>query len=186
PFYRAILSHMSGDARAAAVVRVKTGFTAASVRGEEAHGLWVDGQLAGASLVCAPGQYPHRIGAYARIARGCATTGWKGITKFLRADAYITKLHIREAHYYLFVLGIDPSLQRQGLGKVLLRALSERADARGVPSYLETDKPTSVHLYRSAGYEVLTEGDVESVPGLHVWTMMRPARASVSGSAPGR
>ncbi|MGH7272257.1 MAG: hypothetical protein ACREJ3_17645, partial [Polyangiaceae bacterium] len=46
PCYQAILSHRSGEARAAAVARVKTGFTSASVRGEEAHGLWVDGRLA--------------------------------------------------------------------------------------------------------------------------------------------
>jgi len=180
PAYRAILPHLSDEARAAAVRRVKRGFTDAAVRWQEAHGIWVDGRLAGASLVCAPGQYPHRMRAFLRQARGCGTTGWRGITNFLFTDAYITRRHIRGPHYYLFVLGIDPAYQRMGLGKAMLAALAERADTKGVPCYLETDKATSVALYRSAGYEVLTEEDVPRVLGMHMWTMQREARRARS------
>jgi ribosomal protein S18 acetylase RimI-like enzyme len=177
PAYRAMLAHLSDEARAAAVGRVKRGFTDAAIRWQEAEGVWVDGRMAAASLVCAPGQYPPRLGAFLRHARGCLTTGWRGTLSFARADLYITRKHIRGPHYYLFVLGVDPPYQRRGLGRALLASLSARADAAGVPCYLETDKPSSVELYRSAGYEVLTEADVPRVRGLHLWTMRRPARA---------
>lgn len=175
PAYRALIPQLSGAAHAAAVERVKRGFADAAVRWQEAHGIYVDGHLAGASLVAAPGQYPPRWRAFARIARGCATTGWRGGLNFLRVDAYLTGRHPREPHYYLFVLGVDPEHQGHGLGTALLRSLSERADARGLPCFLETDKAGSVRLYESAGYRVLTEEDVRTVPGLHLWTMRRPA-----------
>lgn len=176
PAYRAILRHMPDEARARTVARVKRGFAAAAVRWQEAHGVWVDDRMAGASLVCAPGQYPHGFLAFQRHAWGCMTSGWRGIVNFLRADAYISRSHIRGPHYYLFVLGIDPAYQKRGLGRALLGALSEKADAQAVPCYLETDKPSSVELYRSAGYAVLTEEDVPGVAGMHMWTMRRPAK----------
>ena len=177
PAYRAILSHLSDDARAVAVARVKRGFTAAAVRFQDARAIWVDGHMAGVSLVCAPGQYPHRPQAFAYQATGCLKTGWRGIKNFLRTDAYIRKRHISEVHYYLFVLGVEPAVQGRGLGKALVRSLSDRADADQLPCYLETDKPTSVELYQSAGYVVLTEEDVPGIAGLHMWTMRRPARS---------
>lgn len=176
PAYRALLPHISDDARARAVHRVKRGFTDAAIRWQEANAVWVDGSMAGVSLVCAPGQYPPRTAAFLRHARGCMSTGWRGTLNFLRADLYITRKHLRGPHYYLFVLGVDPTFQRRGLGRVLLAALSEKADAAAVPCYLETDKASSVELYGSVGYEVLTEEDVPGVPGMHLWTMKRPIR----------
>jgi ribosomal protein S18 acetylase RimI-like enzyme len=173
PAYRALLPHLSDGARAAAVARVKLGFAEAAVRWQQAYGLRMGGRLAAVSLVCAPGQYPVGIGAFLRHARGCMTTGWRGSMNFLRADRFLTKNHVEGPHYYLFVLGVDPAHQRMGLGRRMLASLSAKADAAGVPCYLETDKPTSVALYRSAGYEVLTEGDVPGVPGMHLWRMQR-------------
>jgi ribosomal protein S18 acetylase RimI-like enzyme len=177
PAYRAIFRHLPDEGRARAVHRMKCAFTDAAVRGQEAHGLWVGDELAAASLVCAPGQYPHSVVAFLRHARGAIPSGPRSLVQLLRANAYLSRMHLREPHYYLFVLGVDPSRQRQGLGRQLLHALNERADARGLPCYLETDKPTSVALYGSVGYDVLTEEDVPGVDGMHLWTMKRPARA---------
>ena len=176
PVYRAIFAHLDDAARARAVGRMKLAFTDAAVRWQEAEGIWVDGQLAGASLICAPGQYPHRLAAFLRHARGTFGMGWRSIGQLLRADAYIRSRHTHVPHYYLFVLGIDPARQRQGLGRALLRSLAARADGHRVSAYLETDRLTSVALYRSFGFEVNTEEDVSAVPGMHVWTMTRPAK----------
>jgi ribosomal protein S18 acetylase RimI-like enzyme len=183
PLYRAVLAHMSDEARAGAVRRVKRGFVAAAVRYQDGRALWVDGRMAAVCLSCAPTQYPHKPLAFALHTRGCLTTGWRGVRNFLRTNAYLTGRHPREAHHYLFVLGVEPELQGRGLGSRLLRALSDRADAGGHPCYLETDKPASVELYRRAGYEVLTEEDVAGVKGLHVWTMRRPPRPAKQGNS---
>jgi GNAT superfamily N-acetyltransferase len=154
---------------------VHQGFVEAAIRHQEATGVWLDGGLVGASLVQAPGQYPTRLVAKAWQAAGIATTGPAAIARFLRLDRYLARTHLREPHYYLFVLGIDPPMQGRGLGKKLLAALAANADARRLPTYLETDKETSVRLYTSAGYEVLTDETIPGV-GFRMWTMRRAPR----------
>ena len=54
--------------------------------------------------------------------------------------------------------------------------MSARADAEGVPCYLETDKQRNVRLYESAGYRVITDETVPTKPGFRMWTMQRSAR----------
>jgi ribosomal protein S18 acetylase RimI-like enzyme len=182
PAYRAILAHLPEGARGATVARVKLGFTRAAAKYELAEGIWQDGRLAAVSLVCAPGQYPHGLLAFMHHARGCVPAGWRAVRNFLRTDAHFSKRHPREPHFYLFVLGVEPEAQGRGLGKALLRSLAARADEHGLPCYLETDKATSVHLYASAGYVVLTEEDVKGVAGLHLWTMRRPGKDESAGA----
>ncbi len=174
PTYAAALPRPTPEARLAPVTRVLGGFVSAALRHHEATGVWVDGRLAGAMLVQAPGQYPTHLAAKTRQAVGVARTGPAAIVRFLLIDHYIARAHVKEPHHYLFILGIDPDMQGRGLGKALLGALAAQADARGLPSYLETDKETSVRLYASAGYEVLTEGVVPGV-AFRMWTMRRPA-----------
>ena len=57
-----------------------------------------------------------------------------------------------------------------------LARLCARADAEGVPCYLETDKQRNVRLYESAGYRVITDETVPTKPGFRMWTMQRSAR----------
>jgi ribosomal protein S18 acetylase RimI-like enzyme len=174
PGYHALLSHLDGTRRAIALERVKRGFVEAAVRFHEAKGVWVDGELAGASLVQAPGQYPTSLRAEAWQSAGCARTGLRGIANFIRMRSYIAKHHLREPHYYLFVLGIEPKFQGRGLGRALLAKLHERVDANGVASYLETDTERNVRLYSSVGYEVITDERIPAFPDFRCWTMRRP------------
>jgi ribosomal protein S18 acetylase RimI-like enzyme len=180
PGYRALLSHLDGARRVMALERVKRGFVEAAVRFQEADGIWVNGELVGASLVQAPGQYPTSLRAEAWQSTGCARTGLRGIANFIRIRSYIAKRHIREPHYYLFVLGIEPKFQGRGLGRALLAKLHERVDANPVASYLETDTERNVRLYSSVGYEVLTDERVPGFSDFRYWTMRRPVTATRS------
>jgi GNAT superfamily N-acetyltransferase len=80
-----------------------------------------------------------------------------------------------EPHWYLWVLGVDPPRQGQGVGGALLQPVLARADAEGLPCYLETDKGRNVPFYQKHGFEVLVEGDLPD-GGLHYWTLKRPPR----------
>ena len=176
PGYAGILPFLAPGERAHAVHKVKRGFVQAAFRHQSAH-VVVDGdRIVGASLVCAPGQFPISLAAFAWQATGCVRTGPRGVLNFLRIDRYLTRKHLREPHFYLFVLGVDPDCQGRGFGKSLLVHLNARADAAGVSCYLETDKEENVRLYRNAGYDVASD---ENVPGLQLrmWTMVRPIRA---------
>lgn len=80
-------------------------------------------------------------------------------------------------HWYLMILGVDPSFQGQGVGTRLISPTLARADADGLPCYLETAKERNVVFYRKHGFEVLHEADVvDAGDRLRVWMMARQAR----------
>ncbi len=66
----------------------------------------------------------------------------------------VAAVHPREPHWYLAVLGVHPDWQGQGVGAALLRSGLGRADADGVPAYLETNKKSNEELYAHFGFEV--------------------------------
>lgn len=72
----------------------------------------------------------------------------------LRALGEIEKHHPREPHWYLAVLGTDPSAQGNGLGTALLRSRLDRCDAVGLPAYLESSNPVNVPFYMRFGFAV--------------------------------
>ncbi len=78
-----------------------------------------------------------------------------------------------ESHWYLQLLATHPDWQRQGLGAALMGSMFERADAEGLPCYLETETPDNVAYYRRHGFDVRSEWDVPTGP--HMWGMYRPA-----------
>lgn len=49
-------------------------------------------------------------------------------------------------------VGVRPGLQGRGIGGRLLRHGLDRADAEGVPTYLEASSPDSTRLYRRLGF----------------------------------
>lgn len=79
-----------------------------------------------------------------------------------------------ERHWHLGPVAVDRPLQGRGIGSRLLESFRERMDAAGATSYLETDKPENVRLYRRFGFEVVGEAEVL---GTANWFMSRPARS---------
>lgn len=176
PAYLAIFPFLSDNERHRAVERVKRGFIQAAVRHQVAEAIIRDGRIAGVMLVCDPGKYPPTLLAQAWQATGCAMTGPRGVRNFLAFDAFTARLHLREPHFYLFVLGVDPDLQGRGLGKALLHSLNARADSKGLPCFLETDRETNVALYKSVGYEVVGDERCAKLGGMRLWFMRRAPR----------
>ena len=60
----------------------------------------------------------------------------------------IDRLHIKEPHWYVFVLGVRPERQGEGLGRALLDPALARADRDRLPAYLETTKEQQPHVLR--------------------------------------
>jgi ribosomal protein S18 acetylase RimI-like enzyme len=79
-------------------------------------------------------------------------------------------------HWYLWVLGVAPEAQGRGIGCALLRPILDRADAEGVPCYLETDTEPNVAFYRKSGFEVIGE-QREPVCDLPIWFLRRESGA---------
>jgi ribosomal protein S18 acetylase RimI-like enzyme len=71
------------------------------------------------------------------------------------------------SHYGPF--GVEPSLQGQGVGSLVMAEYTRRLDANGEHAYLETDKPENVALYGRFGFEVVEEAEVLGVANWFMW-----------------
>jgi len=76
--------------------------------------------------------------------------------------------------WYLWLLGVDPAFQGQGLAQQLMLPVLALADAAGDACYLETAAEANVGFYQKFGFEVVCE-DVVPDHGLRFWAMVRRA-----------
>jgi ribosomal protein S18 acetylase RimI-like enzyme len=74
-------------------------------------------------------------------------------------------------HWYLFILGTEPTAQGQGLASALLAHMLARVDADGMPAYLESSNELNLVLYRRHGFEVTSEVAIPGGP--RIWPMWR-------------
>ena len=83
--------------------------------------------------------------------------------------------HPEEPHWYLGVIGSDPSVRGKGFGQALMRSRLDRVDAEHAPAYLESTKPENVPYYQRFGFEVTGE-IVLPDGGPTMWPMWRQPR----------
>ncbi|MCH8065691.1 MAG: GNAT family N-acetyltransferase [Chloroflexi bacterium] len=103
--------------------------------------------------------------------------GLGAFRRFLAVSDYLEELHKRDVppqHWYLAILGVDPSRQGQGIGGALIQPIIARSDSAGLPCYLETMKERNVAFYKKHGFVVVVEGDLPD-GGPYFWTMKREA-----------
>jgi GNAT superfamily N-acetyltransferase len=84
--------------------------------------------------------------------------GPAALWRFFQAVDCVSRVHqqhVPEPHWYLFILTVAPACQGQGLGGRLIRPILDRADAAGLPCYLETVNPASVPFYQKHGFAVV-------------------------------
>jgi ribosomal protein S18 acetylase RimI-like enzyme len=104
--------------------------------------------------------------------------GLGGFRRLLAYDAIAAELHHAHApmpHWYLSAIGVEPDHQGKGIGGALMRPILERADAAGLPCYLETHRDSNVRMYEKHGFEVCRKVGVPGHP-VPVWAMLRGPR----------
>ncbi|MEV5599475.1 GNAT family N-acetyltransferase [Streptomyces sp. NPDC052496] len=85
----------------------------------------------------------------------------------------------QEPHWYLAVIGADPAAQGQGHGAALLRSGLAKADAAGLPVYLESSKSANLPVYEHFGFAVREELQLPG-GGPLLWSMRREPRTADS------
>jgi GNAT superfamily N-acetyltransferase len=83
----------------------------------------------------------------------------------------VEKVHPKEPHWYLAVLGTAPEHQGKGVGSALMKPILDRCDGEGVPAYLESSKESNIPFYKRHGFEVT--GEIQAKNGPKVWPMWR-------------
>ena len=136
------------------------------------------GTLLGICVWQRPGTYP--LGVLGQVAESLGALRAlfprpASIPRGLRYTLAMEKAHVEAEHWYLVLLAADPMVWRRGVGEAMLRPGLDRADAEGLPCYLETQKSDNLAYYRRFGFEL--EKDLEPVKGSpHLFTMLRSAR----------
>ncbi|MGF1236825.1 GNAT family N-acetyltransferase [Streptomyces sp. 2-6] len=84
------------------------------------------------------------------------------------------------AHEYLWMIGVAPERQGEGLGGALIRHVLDRCDREGLPAYLEASSTRSTKLYERLGF-TFTGRTLDLPDGPQMWPMWREPR---TGPAP--
>jgi GNAT superfamily N-acetyltransferase len=100
--------------------------------------------------------------------------GGRNLVRSLRGLAFMESNHPKEPHWYLWILGVRPERQGEGVGSMLMRDMLDRIDDERMPSYLEATSPGSRDLYLRHGYEVKDEVRWPG-GGPPLWLMWREA-----------
>ncbi len=147
--------------------------------------VWTTPEVAGVACWTAPGKLDATLWRSLRtgfaLQRAVAAFRPEARAPFLAGEAHEGRVHRRlmpGPHWYLWALGVAPERQGEGIGGALLAPLLARADAEGLPCYLETQTEANVAFYARRSFEVLA---ADELPGqsarVPMWYMAREPRA---------
>lgn len=97
------------------------------------------------------------------------------VLRFLTAYDKLTSSQAPDTpHYYVTMIGVDPSQQGKGIGKQVLREIHDMAETprSPYPVALDTENHQNIAYYKSIGY-VLKHTDI--IQGIRIYCMIRPA-----------
>ena len=83
-------------------------------------------------------------------------------TMFEEMDSY----HPSEPHWYLPLIGIDPSQQSKGYGSMLMQHVLSQCDRSQIPAYLEATSVKNLSFYQRHGFELLGTIQIGTSPSL--------------------
>ncbi|MGJ6123416.1 GNAT family N-acetyltransferase [Mycolicibacterium sp. Y3] len=130
--------------------------------------------LGAAALWDPPGRWRHTVGEQVRAAPGLLLAFGAAVRRGQQAEELMQRHHPEEPHWYLAVIGSDPSVRGSGQGQALMRSRLDRCDAEHAPAYLESSNPANIGYYQRFGFEVT--GEIVLPDGPSLWPMWRQPR----------
>lgn len=104
--------------------------------------------------------------------------GLRGFRRLLAYDEVARRLHRQyapEPHWYLNIVGVEPSQQGRGIGSRLMAPMLARADNERMPCWLDTHEDKNVRLYQRHGFEIAERAEVRG-HAIPVYGMLRRPR----------
>ena len=92
------------------------------------------------------------------------------IAKVFRIIEKDRKRLMKTPFLYLYVLGVRPTHQGQGIGRNLVRTMLDHLPPK-IPVYLETESERNVQFYERLGFEVIKEISLP-ILNLPMWEML--------------
>jgi ribosomal protein S18 acetylase RimI-like enzyme len=172
-----VLSHLLGRERERERRLIFTALCRDVLGAGMLEGIRADGRLASVAVWMAPGAHPVPFRREVRMVPSwlrLLTLHGRAVPGLLRASPALDRMHPKEPHWFLFMLGTEPPLQQGGLGTALVEHGVRRAAEDGVPVHLDTGVQRNVKWFRRFGFEVADE--VRVVPGAPpLWGMRTSA-----------
>jgi GNAT superfamily N-acetyltransferase len=132
------------------------------------------GGIGGAALWDPPGTWRQTRFEDLRAAPGLLLAFGRSLTRGVVLEEMMKKAHPEEPHWYLAIIGSDPTVRGKGFGQALMASRLDRCDAEHAPAYLESSNPDNVPYYQRFGFEVT--GEITAPGGPSLIPMWRPAR----------
>lgn len=129
------------------------------------------GDNAGAALWLPPGCHPNHLALGALLQQTASPDPQTVVTVFDK----MSQFHPVEPHWYLALLGVEPTQQRQGYGSNLMKPVLMECDRNAQLVYLESSNPANLLFYEHHGFEVLTTIQINDSPP--IFPMVRYPRA---------
>jgi ribosomal protein S18 acetylase RimI-like enzyme len=134
-----------------------------------AHGsaYYVDGYV-GAALWLPPDVHPDENALIALLQQTVSEHIQKD---FFPVFEQMGRYHPSEPHWYLPLMGVDPSQQGKGFGSALLQHTLFQFDRDNKLAYLESSNPRNISLYKRHGFELL--GTIQTGTSPSIAPMLR-------------
>lgn len=159
--------------------RVLPWFFRAALRYASRHGtvFATEGRVQGAAIVLPPDRptLDRRGLVRAGLWQMPLRAGPRGFARFVEQGRVLDERHARDVpprHTYVWLIGVRSEARGRGVGSALLRTVTARSDAAGVPTYLDTTSERNLAFYGRAGFGLAHAGVFPR--GCRYWTLVRP------------
>jgi GNAT superfamily N-acetyltransferase len=125
--------------------------------GRKDHLVFVDEDGIGAAIWRHPNRWKVPTGDLVRSLPAMLRAFGTRSARMVGALNAIEKVHPKEEHYYLEVLGTHQGSQSKGVGTAVITHTLDRCDAEGMPAYLESSNPRNIPFYARHGFETTRE-----------------------------
>ncbi|MEX0272250.1 GNAT family N-acetyltransferase [Leptolyngbyaceae cyanobacterium UHCC 1019] len=112
---------------------------------------YIDGYM-GAALWFPPGVEPDIDPLVALFQNSVANQEQAALFTILEQMGHY---HPTQPHWYLSILGVEPTQQGKGYGSALMQHVLTQCDRAYLPAYLESSKPSNIPFYERHGFELL-------------------------------
>lgn len=125
--------------------------------------VWATDDTSAVAVWVPPGSGEMGLGRMLKVglARMPIRLGMAASRRFIQTLSKTEPFHksVDGPHWYLVAVGARSERQGQGLGSELVEVGTSRADAAGVPCYLETGTQSNIDFYMKRGFEIVGQAE---------------------------